>query len=95
MLGTAPFCLRRLASIVHGRIIMVRLHSHWPTPTLSTSEKAQLRATSLYLIRIIVKRHGGTIEIDLASNTIIIDVPEEEQAVCAQEIEQQVSVMRG
>lgn len=79
---------------MHESTTIVRLQSHWLTPTLSASEKAQLRATSLYVIRAIVKRHGGTIEIDLASNTIIIDVPEEEQAVCAQEIEQQVSAMR-
>ena len=79
---------------MHRSMTIVRLQSQWPTPTLSASEKAQLRATSLYLIRAIVTRHGGTIEIDLASSTIIIDVPEEEQALCAHEIEQQISAMR-
>jgi hypothetical protein len=61
----------------------------WPT-----SERSKLRALSLYIIQSIVERHGGSIEIDLASNTIIIDVAEGQQAVCAQEIEQQVSALR-
>lgn len=59
----------------------------------STSEKAKLRAISLYIIRSIVERHGGTIEIDLATNTIHIDVPKEEEVACAQEIEEQGSAM--
>jgi hypothetical protein len=37
-----------------------------------------------------VENHGGTIDIDLATNTIQIDVPQEEEAVCAKEIEDQV-----
>jgi hypothetical protein len=61
--------------------------------SLSESEKAQLRATSLYLIRSIVERHGGTAEIDLGTNTINIDVPDAEETLCAQEIEEQVARM--
>ncbi len=59
----------------------------------SETEKAQLRATSLYLIQSIVERHGGTTDIDLATNTINIDVPEGEEAVCAKEIEAQIGRM--
>jgi hypothetical protein len=60
----------------------------------SRGEKAQLRATSLYLIRKIVERHGGTMEIDLATDTIDINMPEKERVACAQEIAEQVGVMR-
>ena len=59
----------------------------------STSEQAKLRALSLFLIRSILERHGGTIGIDLATDTINIDVPEEEQVACAREIEKQVGAM--
>jgi hypothetical protein len=52
----------------------------------STSEKARLRALSLYIIRSIVEQHKGTIEIDLATDTINIGVPEENRLACAQEI---------
>ncbi|UCD88073.1 MAG: hypothetical protein JSV01_10145 [Desulfobacterales bacterium] len=61
----------------------------------SRAEKAQLRATSLYLIRKIVERHGGTLNTDLATDTINIDVPEKDRAACAQEIEEQIGAMCG
>ena len=56
----------------------------------STSEKSRLRALSLYIIRSIVERHRGSIEIDLATDIINIDVPDEEKVACAQEIGEQV-----
>lgn len=56
----------------------------------ATSEKCRLRTLSLYVIRSIVERHGGTIDIDLATDTINIDVPVKEQSACAVEIEEQV-----
>ena len=59
----------------------------------STNEKSRLRAMSLYLIRSIVEGHGGTIDVDLATDTINIDVPEQEEAACALEIEKQVGKM--
>jgi hypothetical protein len=59
----------------------------------ATSEETRLRALSLYLIRSIVERHGGTIDIDLATDTINIDVPAREQTACALEIEEQVGSM--
>jgi hypothetical protein len=59
----------------------------------ATSEKSKLRALSLYLIRSIVEKHGGTIRIDLAKDTINIDVPEQAKDACAQEIDEQVGAM--
>jgi sensor histidine kinase regulating citrate/malate metabolism len=59
----------------------------------ATSEQAKLRALSLYVIRSIVEKHGGTIDVDLANDTINIDVPKTEEHACAQEIEEQVGSM--
>ena len=59
----------------------------------STSEKSRLRALSLYIIQSIVERHRGSMEIDLATDTINIDLPNEEKVACAQEIEEQVGTM--
>jgi hypothetical protein len=56
----------------------------------ATSEKAKDRSLSLFLIQSIVEKHGGTVEVNLATNTISIDVPKRKQAACAQEIEEQV-----
>jgi hypothetical protein len=57
---------------------------------LSRGQKAQLRATALFVIRSIVKKHGGTAEMDLETDMIKIIVPEKKRATCAQEIEKQV-----
>jgi hypothetical protein len=38
-----------------------------------------------------VERFGGTTEIDLATNTINIDVPSDQEASCAEEIEEQMT----
>ncbi|MDY6837413.1 MAG: hypothetical protein SWH78_05505 [Thermodesulfobacteriota bacterium] len=59
----------------------------------STSEEAKLRSFSLWIIQSIVERHGGTVDIDLATDTLSIDVPEEKQVACAMEIEKQVGHM--
>jgi hypothetical protein len=59
----------------------------------STSEKSKLRALSLYIIQSIVERHGGSIDIDLATDTINIDLPDEEKVACVQEIAEQVGTM--
>jgi hypothetical protein len=59
----------------------------------STSEKSRLRALSLYIIQSIVERHRGSIEIDLATDTINVELPEEEKVACAQAIEEQVGTM--
>jgi hypothetical protein len=59
----------------------------------ATSEQARLRALSLYVIRSIVEKHGGTVDIDLATDTLNIDVPKAEELACAREIEEQVGSM--
>jgi len=59
----------------------------------STSEEAKLRSFSLWIIQSIVERHGGTVDIDLATDTLNIDVPAKEQAACALEIEEQLGHM--
>jgi hypothetical protein len=56
----------------------------------ATTEKAKQRTLALYLIQSIAQRHGGTAEVDLATDTISINVPDDEQAACAQEIEEQI-----
>ena len=64
-------------------------------PVWSTSEQSRLRALSLYIIRSIVEKHGGTMEVDLATDTINIEVPKEEQVPCAQEIEAGIGDLCG
>ena len=60
---------------------------------LSEGEKVRLRALTLFIVRSIAERHGGSIEIDLATDSIYIEVPDEESSACAQEIETQVNAM--
>lgn len=59
----------------------------------ATSEQTRVRTFSLWIIRSIVERHGGSIGIDLATDTIQIRVPDKEKAACALEIEKQLSAM--
>jgi hypothetical protein len=56
---------------------------------LSRGQKAQLHATAFYLIRSIAEKHGGTVEMDLATDAIKICVPEKERVACAKKIEEQ------
>ena len=66
---------------------------YWDTSSVLSSEKARLHALQLYVMRSIAKSHGGTIETDLASQTINVTVPGIQGDACAQEIEEQVSAM--
>ena len=66
---------------------------YWDTSAILSSEKARLHALQLYVMRSIAKSHGGTIETDLASQTINVTVPGIQGDACAQEIEEQVSAM--
>ena len=59
---------------------------------MSRGQKGESRATALYLIRSIVQKHGGTIEMDLATGALNIDVSEKKLVACAQEIEKQVGI---
>ena len=59
----------------------------------ATSEEARLRALLLYLIRSIVQKYGGTIHVDLETDSIRIDVPPKYRAACAEEVEREVGDM--
>jgi sensor histidine kinase regulating citrate/malate metabolism len=58
-----------------------------------SSEQAKQRSLSLYLIRSIVEKYGGSVRVDLATDTLYVDVPKERELACAQEIEEQVGSM--
>jgi hypothetical protein len=66
---------------------------YWDTSAVLSSEKARLHALQLYVMRSIAHSHGGTIETDLANQTINVTVPGIQGDACAQEIEEQVSAM--
>ena len=60
----------------------------------SAGEQVRLQALSLFIIRSTAEKHGGTAEVDLASDSINISVPEKEKAACIREIEAQLEAMR-
>ena len=51
----------------------------------ATNEEARQRALSLYLIRSIVERHGGAIDIDLATDTINKRTRERTGGLCSRD----------
>jgi hypothetical protein len=53
-----------------------------------------MRATVVYIIRKIVEKYGGTMQIDLATDTIHVNMSEKKRVACAQEIAEQVGAMR-
>ena len=57
------------------------------------SEKARIRALSLAVIRSVVEQHHGTVEEDMTTEYIDIDVPDEEAVACAEEIGQQMGLI--
>ena len=59
----------------------------------STSEESKARVTSLFIIQAIVAKHGGTVDIDLATDMLSINVPPEKELACAQEIAEQMGAM--
>ena len=60
---------------------------------ITTNDESRARATALYLIQAIVDKHGGTLTVDLATDEIIIEVSDEHEAACVQEITDQVGAM--
>jgi len=56
----------------------------------ATSEEARLRAMSVYMIRSIVEKYSGTLEIDSSMDTISISVPKDDQFACLHEIQEQL-----
>lgn len=61
---------------------------------LPSSEQVRRQALALYIIRSTAEKHGGNVEIDLASDSLSITLPEKEKAACVQEIEAQLESMR-
>jgi len=59
----------------------------------SRGEAARLRALKLYVVRSTAERHGGTMEMDLATDTVNINVPKKEMAACTKEIAKQLEPM--
>ena len=55
----------------------------------ATSEVSRLRALSLYVVRSIVERYGGSMNVDLSTDTQKIKVPKEYERACFAEIEEQ------
>lgn len=53
-------------------------------------EEVRLRALKLFVVRATAERHGGTMEIDLATDTVSISVPKKEMEACTEEIAKQL-----
>lgn len=53
-------------------------------------EEVRLRALKLYVVRSTAEKHGGTMKIDLAADTVSVNVPKEEMAACTEEIAKQL-----
>lgn len=65
---------------------VIRDHYCW-----TTNEQAGLRAVFLQVIKGIVGKYSGTIEIDLTTNQVQCNIPIENEAACAIEIEEVLS----
>jgi hypothetical protein len=52
----------------------------------ATSEESRRKALSLHLIGSIVHRHGGTVAVDTETDSIRIDVPDEEKLALTEEL---------
>ena len=75
---------------------MIFYNKHVPEDFVwATNEQARLRALSLYVIRSIVQKHGGNMEIDMTTNAVEISVPEKDRAACAREIEENIGSLSG
>jgi len=59
------------------------------------TERSLQQALSLSIIKAIVKRYGGTCRVDLATDTVFINVDKDKEAECAKEIEERVGAMCG
>jgi hypothetical protein len=53
-------------------------------------EAVLLRALKLYVLRTTAERHGGTVEYDLATDSVEISVPKEEISACTEEVAKQL-----
>ena len=58
----------------------------------ATSEDSRRHALSLSLIGSIVHKHRGTVTIDPETNSLNIEVPDEEKLACAEELGKRVDM---
>ena len=58
----------------------------------ATSEESRRRALSLSLIGSIVHKHRGTVRIDPETQSLNIEVPDEEKLACAEELGKKVDM---
>jgi hypothetical protein len=56
-------------------------------------EEVRLRALKLYVVRSAAERHGGTMEVDLVTDTVNINVPKREIPACTEEIAKLLGAM--
>ena len=61
---------------------------------LSANEKTGIHTLSLYIVRSIVKQHGGTIERNHKKQTVGVIVPADKRASCSDEITRQLGAMQ-
>ena len=53
-------------------------------------EAVQLRALKLYVLNSAAQKHGGTVEYDLATDSVEISVPKEKISACTEEVAKQL-----
>ena len=57
-------------------------------------EKGFPRSLLLYIIRNIVKNHGGTMEIDEKTETFMVTIPESRKAECIRELREIINARK-
>ena len=58
-----------------------------------SSPESKREAASVYVIHAIAKKYHGKAEVDLASHSIDIQVPDEQKAACLKEIEEKTGMV--
>lgn len=55
--------------------------------------KSKQRTQKLQTIASLVHRYGGTVQVDIETNTLAIDVPEEHKVECALKVQEEMEKM--
>ena len=75
------------------KIFMLSYQKLWNTPGISSIEKARFHFLNLCFVRFVVEKHGGTMEIDRATQTAYIRAPQSKRAVCAHVVWEQMKTI--